>query len=156
MNALGRHLLAQVGAQRAVGRFVCLGRRPEGKGDLLDLGDRHGLPQDAAHQREKVEFARDQHFERRRIGARDAGILGEYLGHDAAVGLCADRRPHLDQAPMQRARGRLVMELAEPVVSGHCGTRDEARRDEGGAAGENRATRQGGWHDRAAPYFGSA
>ena len=139
MNAFGRHLLAQVGTQRAVGRGVRLGCRPERKGDLLHLGDRHRLPQDAAHQREEVEFARDQHFERRRIGARDAGILGEHLGHDAAVGLCADRQPHLHEAPMQRARGRLVMELAESVVSGHCGMRDEAYRDEDGAAGKNRA-----------------
>jgi hypothetical protein len=48
------------------------------------------------------------------------------------------------------------MELAEPVVSGHCGTGDEADRDEDGAAGENRAARQDSWHDRAAPYFSSA
>jgi hypothetical protein len=155
MNAFGRHLLAQVGAQRAVGGFVRLGRRPEGKGDLLHLGDRHRLPQDAAHQREEVEFARDQHFERCRIGAGNASILGEYLGGDAAVGLCADRQPHLDEAPMQRARGRLVMELAELVVSGHRWTRDEFDRGEDSAAGENRAARQDSWHDRAAPYFSS-
>jgi hypothetical protein len=48
------------------------------------------------------------------------------------------------------------MELAEPVVSGHCGMRDEADRDEDGTAGESRAARQDGWHDRAAPYFSSA
>lgn len=155
MNAFGRHLLAQVGAQCAVGRFVRLGRRPEGKGDLLHLGDRHRLPQDAAHQREEVEFARNQHFERRRIGARNAGVLGRHLGHDATVGLRADRRPHLHEAPMQWARRRLVVELAEAVVSGQGWAHDKADRDDGGAAGENRAARQGGWHDRAAPYFSS-
>jgi hypothetical protein len=48
------------------------------------------------------------------------------------------------------------MELAEPVVSGHRGTRDEAYRDEDGAAGEKPAAQQDSWHDRAAPYFSSA
>ena len=137
MKAPGRHLLAQVGAQRAVGGSVCLGFCPEGEGDLLHLGDRHRLPEDAAHQREEVEFARDQHLERCRIGARDAGILGEHLGRDAAVGLGGDRQPHLDEAAMQRARRRLVVELAEPVVSGHGATHEEADGRGGGAAGKN-------------------
>jgi hypothetical protein len=48
------------------------------------------------------------------------------------------------------------MELAEPVVSGYGRAHDKTERDESGAAGENRAARQGGWHDRAAPYFSSA
>ena len=54
---------------------------------------------------------------------------------------------------MQRARGRLVVELAELVVSGQRRTHEKAARGEGGAAGEKPAAGQGGGHGRAAPYF---
>jgi len=102
----GRHLLAQVGAQRAVGRGVRLGRRPEGKGDLLHLAT--AQPAQDAPIKVKSRVRRDQHFKRCRSepGCRHSR---RHLGHDAAVGLRADRRPTSRRAPMQWARGRLVV-----------------------------------------------
>jgi len=71
IHALRSHFLAHIGAERAVDRLVGLGGGPECEWHLLHFGHRHHRADDAAHQGEKLDFARDQHFQRRRVAGRE-------------------------------------------------------------------------------------
>jgi hypothetical protein len=136
VDAARGHLLADIRAERAVHRLVRVGRRPEGERDLLHLGDRHHRAEDAAHQREEVNLAGDEHLERGRVAARDLVVLGEDLRFDAAARLRADGRPHLGEPPVQRTRGGLVVVLDEAEVGGA----KRARKDERWRDGSDEAT----------------
>ena len=115
-DAFGRHLLPQKAAKRPVHRLVGMGGRAERERHLLDFGSRHDGAENAAHQREELNLAGDQHVERCRIASSEPVVLSEDLRLDASPRLGPDRRPHFNEAPVQRARRRLVMELGERVV----------------------------------------
>ncbi len=151
VHALRRHLLAHIGAQRGVDRLVRLRRRFECERHLLRFGDRHHRADDAAHQGEELDFARDQQLEGRGIAGDQLVVLGEYRGLDAAIGLGADRIPHGNEIAVQRHVNRLVVVLGELVVGG-LRTLD----DDGGAgcSGEHRAPRQFRFHDHVLRSFG--
>ena len=76
-DSLGRHLLAQVGAERPVDGLVRMVRRPERKRHLLDVGRRNDVPENAAHQREELNLSRHEHLQHRRVAARILVVLRE-------------------------------------------------------------------------------
>ena len=85
---------------------------------LLHFRHRNQRAEDAAHQREELDLAADEHLERGWIAALDLVVFREDLRLDAAARLRSDDRPHLNQSSVQRAGGRLVVELGEGVVGG--------------------------------------
>jgi hypothetical protein len=68
--------LAAISPERAVNRLVRFGCSLERERQLLSFGDRHHRADDAAHQREELDLARDQHFQGVGIAARHLVVLG--------------------------------------------------------------------------------
>jgi hypothetical protein len=75
MHAFGGHLLADIFSKRAVDRLVRFRRRRECERQLLGFRDRDYGADDAAHQGEELDLARDQHFQRVGIAARQLVVL---------------------------------------------------------------------------------
>src|SRR6516164_11002256 len=116
MYALCRHLLPDIAAERTIDRLVSIARGCKRKRHLLRLGHRHYRADDAAHEREELDLARQQPLERFRIAAGELVVLGMDRDHDAAVRLVAYRIPHRDEIAVERAAGRLVVILHEGVL----------------------------------------
>jgi hypothetical protein len=80
---------------------------------LLHVGGRHQRPENPTHEREELNVARDERLQRGRIASLDVVVLREDLADQSLAAFLEDRAPHLDQAPVQRARSRLVVILPE-------------------------------------------
>ena len=118
IHALCRHLLADVAAERPIDRLVRLRRRLEGEWDLLGLRHRHDRADDAAHEREELDFAGEEFLQRLGIAAGDLVVFGVHGRFDASVGLGTNGIPHGDEILVQRAAGRLIVILRELMVGG--------------------------------------
>jgi len=101
---LGGHLLADILAQGSVDRLVRLAGRFEGEWQLLRSATEDDGADDAAHQGEELDFAREQQLQGIRITARELVVLGMDRGFDAAIGLRPHRIPHRDEILVQRCR----------------------------------------------------
>src|SRR5262249_24596512 len=127
IHALCRHLLADIAAERPIDRLVRLRRRLEGERHLLGLRHRHDRADDAAHEREELDFAGEELLQRLGIAAGNLVVFGVYSRLDAAVGLAANGIPHGDEILVQRAAGRLIVILHELMVGRARRLDDDAR-----------------------------
>ena len=153
IHALGRHLLADIAAERPIDRLVRLRRRLEGEWYLLGLRHRHDRADDAAHESEELDFAGEEFLQRLGIAARNLVVFGVHGRLDAAVGLGANRIPHGDEILVQRAAGRLIVILHELMVGGARRLHDDSRSGCGGAR-DDEATRKLGCHQGASGALG--
>jgi len=146
IHPLRRHLLADIAAERPVDRLVRITRGCKRERHLLCLCDRHHRADDAAHQRKKLDLAREQFLERFWIAAGEFVVLGVDRGHDAAIGLAAYGVPHGNEIAAERAAGRLVVILHERML-GRLHWLDDVRSDRR-CASNDRAARQFDYHGR--------
>ena len=112
VDALRGHLVAEVVAERALHDVMDLGVVLERERQPLDLGDRHDLADDAAHQRHELELARDEHRERRRVGAGHVAVPRMHRHLQLAAGLGGDVVPQRREEAVGVALLGLVVELA--------------------------------------------
>jgi hypothetical protein len=118
---------AAISSPRAVDRLVGFRRRFERERQLLGLGHRHHRADDAAHQSEELDLARDQHLQRIGIAARQLVVLGIDRGLDPAVGFGPHRFPHRGEIAVQRAAGGLIVILRKLVLGGQRRSHDQDR-----------------------------
>ncbi len=116
VNALGFHFLAQIIAQVAVQRAKNLVGSSECEKNALHVGRRDQIADGAAVQREEIQVSADQHIERGRIAPGNLVVVGECLDLNATVRFCFYRVPQFVEPFIQRAAGRLVVELAQLEV----------------------------------------
>ena len=113
MDSLRAHLVADERSESSVHRLVRVRGRAERKRDLLHVCHRNHRAEQTAHQREELNVASDQKLQGGGIAALNVVVEREDLRLDTPARLVADGRPHLGQADVKRAVGRLVVILRE-------------------------------------------
>src|SRR4030095_15523865 len=116
-NTFRGHFLTQVGTELAVQRSVRMGGGPKGERHLLHFRHRHDISENPAHEREKLNLARNEHLERLRIAAGNFVVFREDRGYHAPVGLGANGCPHLHKPQVERTVACLVVVLREVKIS---------------------------------------